>query len=383
MRIAEQAGLIQSLAALLNPLMRLLFPNVPPRHPAIGAMVLNMGANMMGLGNAASPLGLRAMRHLASLNPTPGTASNAMVMFLTLNTASLQLIPAGAIALLAAKGAKNPGEIIIPAFIASFTAVIVAVVITRLLEPWFPVGSERTGQNSSDTPTLPEEPEYKLPEPRPLTPLGMVALVVYAAACLWMLGVAIWPPTGGPNPVGDESNLLLRGLKALALGAIPVMVTVFPLIGMLRGVKVYDEFLLGAKESFETAQRIIPYIVAMLVAIAALRSSGALDAFTERVGWLIGWTGFPPELVPLALLRSLSGSASMGALTDITTAHGADSFLGRLGGVIYGSSETTFYVIALYFGSIGVRNVRHAIAAGLAADAIAVAAGYLACRALL
>ncbi len=398
MRLAERAGFVQLLARALRPVMRRLFPDVPAEHPAMGAMVMNMSANMLGLGNAATPLGLRAMALLQKLNPHPTVASNAMVTFLAVNTASLQLIPTTAISILAVQGGKSPSNIVIPAILATAIAMTCGVTAARLLsrlrifraEP----DADATGPASGAADAGNAEVAVEKIEPRPLTVAGRWMLTIFLLAFVWILFALVWPTSADALPAAlgarwrhavfwPDAGTAMRVLRALSMLAVPFLLAFIPLAAALRGVKVYEQFCEGAKEAFGTAQRIIPFLVAMLVAIRLLRDAGVVQAVTEMLRSPLEFIGFPPDLLSLAAMRPLSGSASQGIFVDLVKTHGADSMLARMAATIYGSTETTFYVLAVYFGSIGIRKTRHAVAVGLTADIIATAAAIAACRLLL
>ena len=395
MRLAERSGLVQVIARVLRPLMVRLFPDVPPDHPAIGAMVMNMAANMLGLGNAATPLGLRAMALLQKLNPHPTVASNAMVTFLAVNTASLQLIPTTAISILAVQGGRSPSNIVIPAIVATAIAMTCGVIAARLLSRLriFRVQSDPdAGEQTSAAPDT--EIAVEKIEPRPFTVAGRWMLAFFLLAFVWMLFALVWPSSADAFPAmlgakwrhavfWPDIGTGLRVLRALSMIAVPFLLAFIPLAAALRGVKVYEQFCEGAKEAFGTAQRIIPFLVAMLVAIRLLRDAGVVQAMTEFLRHPLETIGFPPDLFSLAAMRPLSGSASQGIFVDLVKTHGADSMIARMAATIYGSTETTFYVLAVYFGSIGIRKTRHAVAVGLTADIIATACAIAACRLLL
>lgn len=397
MRLAERSGLVQMLARALQPVMRLLFPEVPANHPAQGAMVLNMAANMLGLGNAATPLGLRAMALLQKLNPHPGVATNAMVTFLTVNTASIQLIPTAAISILAVQGGKRSSEIIFPALIASMVALVCGVIAARLLSKTraYRISSDeaRVELAESDEPSAEEVPAFE--EPPKLTREGRYGLILFFAAFAAMLFVLVWPELANHLPkwmgwdwrygnawpdLSQSTNGWQRLARASSMLAIPFLLSFFPLYAWLRRVKVYEDFCEGAKEAFATAKRIIPFLVAMLVAIRMLREAGIIAHITQGLSGFLGAIHFPPELLPLSLMRSLSGSASQGMFVELAKTHGPDSLIAQTASVIYGSSETTFYVLAVYFGSVGIRKMRHAVFAGIIADIIAVVMAVVVCR---
>jgi spore maturation protein SpmA len=387
MRLAELAGLVGLLAKALRPLTRRLFSDVPADHPALGAMAMNMAANMLGLGNAATPLGLKAMRYLEGLNPRPGIASNAMCTFLAINTASIQLIPTTAVGILAVAGSRNPTAIIASAFMATVCAFTAGLVTVKLLErlPRYalPPVSEPTAAASA-------EPLAEEPERAPLTGKGKLLLALYGLGMLALYFVLAFP---------DQANALLPGapfaplsadlmrlspgarlVSVFAMLAVPLMLTFFPLYAWLRGVKVYEEFVEGAKEGFAVATRIIPFLVAILVAVGMFRKAGGIDLLSKLLGPVLQPIGFPVDLLPLVLVRPLSGGATTGIFTDIVRTFGPDSLNSLMAGTIFGSTETTFYVIAVYFGSVSIRRTRHAVPAGLMADLTGVIASILICR---
>ncbi len=407
MRLAERAGLVQRIARGLRPIMRRLFPDVPPEHPAMGSMVMNMSANMLGLGNAATPLGLRAMRDLESLNPRPGVATNAMCTFLAINTSSVQLIPATAIAILVASGSTRPTAIVGTALLATLCAASVAVISVKLLEklPAFrispsnvstlehaaklpnPVGRDSVEpKNSAGT----SDPGYSgsvaLQEPmKRLSIWGLIALsalvVLFIALFVWMVAPTLF---GAPVAATTAAqNVFVRSVNALSILAIPFLLSFFPLYAAARGVKVYDEFVEGAKEGFGVILKIIPFLVTMLVAIGMFKGAGGIDLLSRLLSPILTPLQFPTDLLPLALMRPLSGSGTLALLTDIVHRLGPDNIVSLTAATIYGSTETTFYVAAVYFGAVGIKQTRHAIPAGLLADLTGVVASVIICRAVL
>jgi spore maturation protein SpmA len=387
MRLAERAGVVQLLARGLRPLLRRLFPEVPEDHPAMGAMVLNMAANMLGLSNAATPLGLRAMRHLASLNRIPGTASNAMCTFLVINTASVQLIPITAIALLASAGSSSPSAIIGTALIATTCALLSGLIAVKTFEKW-PVFRVRAYVAGTDgQPPAPDatdaasEPAIVEP-PAPIRAGGWIVLAAFTLCCLWFFTTLAFPERFGLAVAPEQSaqRTIVRVINAISLLAIPMLLAFFPLYAGLRRVPVYEQFVDGAKEGFSVAIRIIPFLVAILAAIGMFRGAGGIDLLTRWLRPALDLVRFPSELLPLALMRPLSGSGSLGLLGDLVKQFGPDSLIARMAATIYGSTETTFYVIAVYFGSVGVHRTRHAVAAGLIADLAGIVASIIVCR---
>lgn len=392
MRLAERAGLVQMLARVLRPLMRRLFPDVPADHPAQGAMVMNMASNMLGLGNAATPLGLRAMKLLSSLNGRPGVATNSMVTFLALNTASIQLIPTTAISVLVINGATEAYRIVPSAFLATLIAATSGVLMAKLLQnlPMFRFETyepDAPAGNASDTPA--EEVVSEKLELPPVSVAGKVTLALYLATFAWLFLLLAFP-NSWPGWAAAEAmksrltpHVAMNILNAIALLAIPFMLSFFPLYAALRGVKVYEQFVEGAREAWETTRRTIPYLVAMLVAIAMLRAAGVIEIITQRLKGVFDAIHFPSELLPMVLMRPLSGSATNGLFNELVkTAHEPDGLLSRMAATIYGSTETTFYVLAVYFGSVAIRKTRHAVVVGLTADLVAVIASVAICHLL-
>lgn len=386
MRLAEKAGLIQAIARFLRPALRWLFPDIPPDHPAMGSMLMNIAANMLGLNNAATPLGLRAMRDLESMNRTPGTASNAMCTFLALNTSSVQLIPITAVGILAAAKSTNPSAIIGTAFIATLCAATTAIIAVKTLEKLPAFRAPALVEDAPSTALAAVPPGQVDPAPiaapPSMAPWGPLALGLFVACFVWFFLSLVNPGSFGaaPPPGAVTGGLLVRMVNAVSLLAIPFLLGFFPLYAALHRVPVYEEFVEGAKEGFNVALRIIPFLVAMLVALGVFRNAGAVDLLTRLLRPALDLVQFPPEIVPLALMRPLSGSASLGFFSELVREHGPDSLLARTAGTLYGSTETTFYVVAVYFGSVSVKRTRHAIPAGLMADAAGAIAAVAVCR---
>jgi spore maturation protein SpmA len=348
MKVAEKAGLISIIANWLRPITRKLFPDVPSDHPAIGSMIMNIAANMLGLGNAATPFGLKAMEDLDRLNPEKGTATNAMVTFLAINTAGMTLIPATAIAVRAAAGSSQPAVIIGTSLFGSFCATVAGITAAKTLEK-FPI---QKGQFSNWI-----KNNFK-------------KVLFFIAAILFLLLIFF---TGLGKTIGSVSgfvsvDLLKNIIQFFSIIAIPFLIIVFIGYGAIKKVKVYEEFVDGAKEGFNIAIKIIPYLVAMLMAIGIFRAGGAMDWLIYILKPITNFIGMPAEALPMALMRPLSGSGSLGIMTEIISVHGPDSFIGILVSTFFGSTETTFYVLAVYFGTINIKNTRHAVPAGLIAD---------------
>lgn len=348
MKVAEEAGLIRIIANAMKPLTKFLFPDVPQDHPAMGAMIMNMAANMLGLGNAATPFGLKAMEELDKLNPNKGVATNAMCTFLAVNTAGLTLIPATAIAVRAAAGSSDPAIIIGTAIFGAFCATTVGITATKVLEK-FPLkeGGLAALMKSSK---------------KGLTFLGILAMLIFVLVVTGLM-TTIVSIFNFLNP-----ELFKNVIQIISTLAIPMLILIFIGYGAIKKVKIYEVFVDGAKEGFDVAVRIIPYLVAMLVAIGIFRAGGAMEILIYALTPITNIIGMPAEALPMAIMRPLSGSGSLGIMAEIIATHGPDSFIGILVSTFFGSTETTFYVIAVYFGAVNIRKTRHALAAGLLAD---------------
>lgn len=382
MKVAEAGGLLTVIARLIRPLMARLFPGVPPGHPAMGAMVLNLSANALGLGNAATPFGIRAMQELDRLNPRPGTATDAMALFLAINTSSITLLPTSVIALRAAAGSADPAGILPTTLFASLCGTVAAIAGACWLARWFPPGApglaepagEATPSGAAAAAATPALPERTSAAPAPADTTKVLPPADVPGYPLWASLLAL----------GTLVALVPAGIawgRVISPWIVPGLVAGFLLYGALRGVRVYEVFVEGAAEGFRVAVRIIPYLVAILVAVGMLRASGALEAVVSALGAYTARVGLPPEALPMALLRPLSGSGAYGVMASIIgdPAVGPDSYVGYLVSTLQGSSETTFYVLAVYFGAVQVRRVRHTLVVALAADAVAVVAAVAAC----
>lgn len=386
MRVAERAGLVALLARGLRPALRRLFPEVPPDHPAMGSMLLNISANMLGLGNAATPFGLRAMKDLESLNPRPGTATNAMCTFLAINTSGIQLIPVTAIAILVANKATNPTAIVGTSIICTACAAVAGVSMAKFLSrlPYFrrtdPGSMTWAAPGGAAAPGA-EGGAKEAPSLRPLGGWHKLLIGAFLLLFVYFFVRQVFPGNGNGAGLADPpTNLLARIVNAISPLLIPFLLSGIPLYAMLRGVKAYDEFVEGAKEGFNVAIRIIPYLVAMLVAVGMFRAAGGIDLLSRALSPVLGLIGFPTDLLPMVLVRPLSGMGSLGFFTELVKNFGPDSLIARMGGTIYGSTETTFYVLAVYFGSVAVRRTRHALLAGLTADLVSVVMAVVVCR---
>ncbi len=343
MKIGEKGGMVNALARLLSPVFCKLFPDIPKGHPVTGSIFMNIAANMLGLDNAATPLGLKAMEQLQQLNTKKDTATNPMIMFLVLNTSGLTLIPVSIMVYRAQLGAAQPTDIFIPILLATFFSTLAGIIVTSLYQ------------------------RINLVNKVMLCTLGGISLVV--AAIIWGFG----------QLDKDQMNIVSTTVANILLMSIIVG---FILAGLRKEINVYDAFIEGAKEGFNTAVRIIPYLVAILVGIGVFRASGAMDMIIGAVKWLVEALGGNTDFVgalPTALMKPLSGSGARGMMVDAMTTYGADSFVGRLSCIFQGSTDTTFYILAVYFGSVGVRYTRHAVACGLLADLAGVLAAIAIC----
>jgi spore maturation protein SpmA/spore maturation protein SpmB len=362
MKVAEAGGMLTILARLIRPLMVRLFPNVPPEHPAMGSMILNMSANALGLGNAATPFGIRAMQELDKLNSKRGTATDSMVLFLAINTSNVTILPTGVIALRAAAGSVDPAGILPTTLFATMFSTLVAILAVKMYGRVFMIKRSRPdeieGEREGTTPSEKEAPADE-------SQAGYPVWVSWIAVCALM---SIIPLT------------VFFG-KSISPWIIPGLMLGFLAFGVVRRVHVYEVFVEGAKEGFQVAIRIIPYLVAILVAVGMFRDSGAMETM---VGILADWTGkvgLPAEALPMAILRPLSGSGAYGVMASIINdpAIGPDSYTGYLVSTLQGSTETTFYVLAVYFGAVQVRRIRHALAAALTADLAGIFAAVVIC----
>ncbi len=369
MKIAEKGGLLQILSRLIRPLMVKLFPEVPPDHPAMGAMILNLSANALGLGNAATPFGIKAMQELDSLNPHKGTATNSMALFMAINTSSVTLLPTGVIALRAAAGSQDPAAILPTTLFATIGSTVIAILSARLYQRFFTVKKEEYQiENSTTKAAVVKDSEEHDPAFDDIEK-GYPVWVSYAALGLLALLIPCAVFFG----------------QAASAWILPGLMVGFLVFGLLRKVRIYEVFVEGAKDGFQVALRIIPYMVAILVAVGMLKASGGLEMMVRALANITAPFGLPAEALPMALMRPLSGSGAYGILASIINdpAIGPDSYTGYLVSTLQGSTETTFYVMAVYFGAIQVRRVRHALAAALTADVAGVLFAVVACSLFL
>ena len=343
MKVGEKGGVVNFLARLLSPVFCKLFPDIPKGHPVTGSIFMNLAANMLGLDNAATPLGLKAMEQMQELNPKKDTAWNPMIMFLVLNTSGLTLIPVSIMVYRVQMGAAQPTDIFMPILLATFFSTLAGIIVTSLFQR--------------------------------INLLNRTLLLTLGGACALVAGI-IW---GFSQMDSDTMNKVSTTVANILLMLIIVS---FIAAGVRKKANVYDAFIEGAKDGFTTAVRIIPYLVAILVGIGVFRASGAMDMLIGGMRWCVELTGMNAQWVdamPTALMKPLSGSGARGMMVDAMTTYGADSFVGRLSCVFQGSTDTTFYILAVYFGSVGISKTRHAVACGLLADLAGIIAAIAIC----
>lgn len=343
MKIGERGGVVNVFARILSPIFSKLFPDIPKGHPVTGSIFMNISANMLGLDNAATPLGLKAMEQLQELNQRKDTATNPMIMFLVLNTSGLTIIPVSILVYRAQMGAAQPTDVFIPILLATFFSTLAGIIVTSIYQR--------------------------------INLINRTILLTLGGMCLAVSGI-IW---GFGQMDKEQMNIVSTSVANILL---MVIITGFILAGIRKKVNVYDAFVEGAKDGFTTAVRIIPYLVAILVAIGVFRASGAMDMLIEGVKWCIESCGGNTDFVgalPTALMKPLSGSGARGMMVDAMSTYGADSFVGRLSCIFQGSTDTTFYILAVYFGSVGIRYTRHAVACGLLADLAGIIAATAIC----
>ena len=332
MKIGERSGVVNVIARVLSPVFYRLFPDIPKGHPVTGSIFMNIAANMLGLDNAATPLGLKAMEGLQEINPRKDTASNPMIMFLVLNTSGLTIIPVSIMVYRAQMGAAQPTDVFLPILIATFVSTLAGIIVVSLYQ------------------------KINLFNPVLVAVLGGMCL--FAASIVWLFS----------RMDKDTMNVVSSSVASIILFCIIIS---FVLAGLRKKINVYDAFVDGAKDGFSTAVKIIPYLVAILVAIGVFRASGCMDMLMRGIAWVVSLFGCDTDFVgalPVAIMKPLSGSGARGLMVDAMSAYGPDSFAGRLSCVFQGSTDTTFYILAVYFGSVGIRNTRHAVPCGLLAD---------------
>ncbi|WP_318727866.1 nucleoside recognition domain-containing protein [Roseofilum sp. Guam] len=368
-RVLEAGGLMYTLANLLKPLMVKLFPDVPPTHPAMGAMILNISANMLGLGNAATPFGIKAMVELNKLNPLKGTATNAMCLFLAINTSSVVLFPLGVIGVRVAANSTNPAAIFLPTLLATLCSTVVGISVAS----WLGRRDSSFQEVESITEPSPEELEIDSSDNRVeeveeadyshlLYPTGRASQMIAWLFILGFSGTLIYGVIRS-DTLGDFFNP-----DFISHWLMPILILLIITYGVGRGVKVYEAVTEGAKQGFDIAIRIIPFLVAILVAIGMFRASGAMEAVSNLLSPLTNLIGMPAEVLPMALLRPLSGGGAFGIMSELIE-RSPDSYSAFVASTMMGSTDTTFYVLAVYFGAVGITRIRHALAAGLLADA--------------
>ena len=377
-RILEAGGMMRQLARLVRPVMVRLFPDVPAEHPAMSAMILNISANMLGLGNAATPFGIKAMVELNRLNPLPGVATNAMCLFLAINTSSVALLPLGVMGVRAAAGSTRPFEMFVPTLVATLASTFVGV----LVAVWWgrrdaayrdqvaqaqPVDADPEGGAVDEA----SEPDYT----------HLVGQAGATGKRLAIAGLVLLAATAVYQAVSAESLPDFLKDRFASYWLMPVLIFLIFSYGLARGVHIYEAVTEGARQGFDIAVRIIPFLVAILVAIRMFRASGAMELLTSVLNPVTRLIGMPGEVLPMALVRPLSGSGAFGIMAELVEA-APDSYAAYVASTLMGSTETTFYVLAVYFGAVGVSRIRHALLAGLCADATGIVVASLTCRML-
>ena len=343
MRIGEKGGVVNVVARWLAPVFSKIFPDIPKGHPVTGTIFMNFAANMLGLDNAATPMGLKAMEQLQELNKEKDTATNPMIMFLVLNTSGLTLVPISVLVYRAQMGAAQPTDVFVPILLATFFSTVVGLVVTCLYQR---------------------------------INLFNRTLLLFLGALCTLVGLIIWGFSAMPREQMDVVSSTFANVLLCSI------IACFIIAGMRKRINVYDTFIEGAKEGFQTAVRIIPYLVAILVAIGVFRASGAMDFLIDGIAWCVALVGGDTEFVgalPTALMKPLSGSGARGLMVDAMTTYGADSFVGRLACLFQGATDTTFYILAVYFGSVGIRKTRYAVTCGLLADLAGIIAAIFIC----
>ncbi|MEY3214190.1 MAG: hypothetical protein RIT28_4671 [Pseudomonadota bacterium] len=388
MKVAEEGGLLRILSRAIRPVMVRLFPDVPPDHPAMGAMIMNIAANMIGLTNAATPLGIKAMQELSRLNRRPGVATDAMVLFLAINTSGLSILPTGVMGVRAAAGSVDPFGIMAPTLFATTMATVTAIIATKFYqrlrrfsldnEPIAEGEAQAAAEESAQVQALMADSQEPVSD-RAVLILRLVFVSALAVLVLPALAAAVGPALG----LSAEESASLRAFSTTSgQWVVPSLFVLMLGFGWAKGVKVYETFIRGAKEGFTTALTIIPYLVAILAVVGMFRGSGAMTALTSWFGVVTAPLGMPGEVLPMALIRPLSGSGAFALMGELINTHGPDSYIGNLASVLQGSTDTTFYILAVYFGAVGISRTRHAVLAGVTADLAGFMAATAVCAAI-
>ncbi len=368
MKVAEKAGIMKIIAKKISPIMKWLFPDVPEDHPAMRAMIMNIAANILGLGNAATPMGIKAMQELDTLNTKKETATDAMCLFLAINTSSVTLLPLGVITVRAAAGATNPAGIVIPSILATICSTTAAIFFSKLFSKY------------SKNPAMTDTPYKKAEEIKDHNEKEGISVIGKAIVSLFIL-IFIAGMTYSIIQTYTKGNITSFKdiFSASSSWLIPILISIFLIFGYFKGVKLYETVTEGAKEGFTTAVKIIPFMVAIFVAVGMFRASGALNILTALLEPVTSLIGMPSEALPMALIRPLSGSGAFGIMSE-TVSREPNSFLSFLMSTMQGSTETTFYVLAVYFGAVGVKITRHALPAALLADVTGIITSLLFCK---
>jgi len=372
MQVAQDGGILRVIARAVGPALRYIFPGVPKDHPAMSAMIMNIASNMLGLGNAATPFGIKAMTELQKLNSEKGTATNAMVVFLAINTSGLALLPTGVIGLRAAAGSENAAAIFFPTWFASGCATIVGILAALAFSKLPSIRKAEPAAVDPEAAPAAEEPSAAIPEPAEAAPAWWRAsrrVLTWGFTASFVAAMIVYVVRRAPTtPALDLFT------EVASYWVIPGLILAIVLFGWSRGVKVYESLVEGAKEGFQVAIRIIPYLVAILVMVGMFRASGGMGLLVTFLDPLTSRVGFPVEAVPVALIRPFSGTGAFGIMTEAMATHGPDSFIGYMVSTMTGATETTIYVLAVYFGAVGVKKTRHALPSCLMADVAGITA---------
>jgi spore maturation protein SpmA/spore maturation protein SpmB len=374
MHVAREGGLLAWVARKLGPVLTRLFPDVPADSPAMSAMIMNLSANVLGLGNAATPFGLKAMVELEKLNPRPGVATDAMALFLAINTTSVTLLPTGVIAVRAALGSEAPAAIWVPTLVATTASTLTAIVSCLAFRRRTPQSAALGAAAAASAAAAPPEPAPSEALPEPREPATGAARLLIAGFSVLLVAAFAWRAWNAPSAGAFAQEVSSHWL-------LPVLVAFLLLVGVAGRVKVYETAIVGMREALDVGVRIVPFLVAIFSAIAMFRASGAMDLLIGALEPVTSVVGMPAEALPMALLRPLSGSGAFGLMSEIMKTHGPDSFVGNLVSTLQGSTETTFYVLAVYYGAAGIRTARYTLAACLIGDFVGFATATAMCHA--
>ncbi len=389
MQILNEGGFLKTLARWLKPVMKKLFPEIPADHPAMSMMILNISSNMLGMANAATPFGIKAMNELSKLNPIKGTATNSMALFLAINTSGLALLPTGMIAIRASLGSQAAGSIFLPTIMATSMATITAILAAKFFQKRYPLSKsdfskidclKTSTQNHIEIEIEEKDSQSKLTT---LSSQKRWALRFVLTVIVFSFAYAFYQNMVGLDSYGETQGVIFAFKQAINQWPLVILMGSFIMYGLFKGVNIYDALIEGGREGFSVALKIIPFLVGILVAVGMLRASGAIGYMIALLEPITSLIGLPAETLPMALLRPLSGSGAFGISSEIMTTHGPDSLIGNIVSTMQGSTETTFYVLAVYYGAIGIKNTRHTVPVCLMADAVGLLVAAWSCHLLL